>query len=128
MVKRRPWQYSSSAPAPAQDAPGGFGWRGTPRGRCWGHWAPRLCLRCSSEPSCLPPRRPTSPMSPPLTAQVHTRDEIQLAEECGAALFLVNEVCHTGLESGQHSTGSRLTCRVQSKAGPERMRAQGSVD
>lgn len=39
-------------------------------------------------------------MSPPLTAQVHTRDEIQLAEECGAALFLVNEVCHTGLEPG----------------------------
>ena len=23
--------------------------------------------------------------------EVHTRDEIQLAEECGAALFLVNE-------------------------------------
>jgi len=53
-----------------------------------------------------------------LTAQVHTRDEIQLADECGAALFLVNEVRRTGIEPGQHrvrdlQVGCRLTGRVQ---------------
>ena len=37
--------------------------------------------------------------------EVHTRDEIQLAEECGAALFLVNEV-DAAQGSNPGSTGS----------------------
>ena len=49
---------------------------------------------------------------------MHTRDEIQLAEECGAALFLVNEV-DAAHGSNPGSTGPGWTGRMQREARPE---------
>ena len=61
--KRPPWQCPSSAPAPPQGAPGGSGWRGTPRAMP-SHWAPCHRLGCSSKPPPKPPIPPPLTMSP----------------------------------------------------------------
>ena len=66
MVKVQSGQCPSSAPAPPQGAPGGYGQLSTPRERP-ALWAPSRCRGCSSEPPPKPPIPP--PIPPPLTLQ-----------------------------------------------------------